>query len=1174
MEVTNIPVLLAEAIQKDNLVIFAGSGLSIRFGLPNWRKLVTDVIDIVNNESYKPYSMLLNTEGEAMMSPLEVLDKLKGEHIIFREYIRDHFEIKTGDFTLHKKIIELTGKVITTNYDNAFEKACNGNIKPTYPTSRFNISELEKNKDRYIFNIHGSYHEADNCILFKSDYERMYGTDSAVSEKLKSIFINKTILFIGFSFNDPDLNLIFSNLNQHFSNFNKHFILTPSSNFSNKHQFLEEINIEFDHFNKYFDSLIKIKQDKNKAIDLKRPYLYNNVLVPKIALLFPQCLDRSTSNMLGVAKHFESLNIELYTGVLNKKTLSNLYEYDTLIIISEVFKNKIYFEEDNIKSNLISAEELVEYIPNDDMPIIFITDEIISPIKNRDAIYIGSFKKQTINKFIYKTFRKNELNSTDESVAFYLSHLFTRSIESGLAIKKAISGNNRNLEIGKKALTSVIGRIEEQSAIIQRVLAIINSNKLLNIKASGGIGKTTLIKKVAYELYNRGYFKEGVNFKSCESVKTFSDFEELLYDGFNLNNIINFKEHLIQNYSNSKIDLLIILDNFETIINVLSSSELDDTIELLKFATDYANIIITSRDRIGTDEFEDVYSLTPMTTDDALILFQKDYGEVKDSEEIRILRSDILEDLLNNNPLAIKLVTNSRTRFKHITELRSQLQEQFFESINEDFSNVFKSNADLNIERTRSIYQSINYSYTTLKSLEKVAFEILSLFPDGISLSNFKKCFSQSTSSNKISDKELRILRDKSLVEDYNGTLQLQPIIRRFADYQFQKQPIAKKQKFCSDAYSYNCSVFEVIETIDRSKSYSEALRFYTNFKNNMMKVLEYIPVIEISAKGVVDEKKYLLNYIYDLRRYVLSTKQVDVFINKLESLQTFFDDIPFSDKLIDTIINSKLYFNNEFDTSYEKLCGYLSVEEMSARNIENEDYIETRYKNIIASIHNMEGYTLQYLTSHIQNSYNEIFSDSMLFYLGIPHDPLNERIDFYTFEYALMNNLLDIDKLDLYISSLYMEEHLEAMQCTYTLSKVKAVDRKTIKKLVVTNPYTRGLKELMFAFNTKDVEQKEKHFKNALKFLEHIKYYYLEALYYYCTFLKETNQELYIASINEGLYASKQYHYQYLQFLFENIENQNKPQYLFSFDYYSTEGIAEYINEYTNSWKNIFTRN
>jgi len=704
-----------------------------------------------------------------------------------------------------------------------------------------------------------------------------------------------------------------------------------------------------------------------------------------------------------------------------------------------------------------------------------------------------------------------------------------------------------------------------------KIISIINSNKLLNIKASGGTGKTTLVKKVAYELYNRGYFSEGVNFKSCESIKTISEFEDVLVEGFGLNNIVDFRGYLKENYSNKKLDLLIILDNFETVVNALNSSVWLEAIDLLKFCTDFANIVVTSREKISSDdEFEDLYTLTPLITDDALELFLQLYGDVSD-EELRILREDILEDLLNNNPLAIKLVTKSRTRFKHIIELKTQLTKHFFESINEDYSSVFKNNADLNIEKSKSIYQSINYSYKTLNSRESIAFELLSLFPDGISLSNFKKCFQKNSSTNNISDKELRVLKDKSLIEDYNGTLQLQPIIRRFAEFQFSKRSKEIKQKYCLDAYIFNCFILNLIEIIKYRRTYTEALKLYVNFKNNLLNVLSYMPDIEISENGKVPEKKYLFNFVYDVEEFFITEKQIEVFENKILELKPFFIEIPNADKLIDVLILNKNYYFKEFDIPYKQLSELLSIESMEKRIFKDEDIIERNYRNIISSIHSMEGYTLNRIKSYINNNNTDSYQDAHFFYLGIPYTISKENEGFYYFENQLMFNTLKVDQLETYISDLYMEEHLEIMQCTYTLSKVKKLEKSTIQKLVVTNPYTRGLKELMSAFNEEIIEMKISHFENALRELKHIKYYYLEALYFYCKYLKGVNDSDYEIKVKEGKEKSKLFKYQYIDYLFDNIESDRKQDYLFSYDYYGVSEIEHYVEVHNTEWERVF---
>ena len=1168
----SLPRRIQDAITNNKLVVFAGSGLSARFNLPSWTKLVEDVISEIDKEQYKT---LLPVLKSGLLTPIEVLEILKPEHNTVRRYIRDHFKITEGNFDLHKDMLQLTNQIITTNYDNAFEEASGNSIIPTNYISKLNVSELNKSDEPYIFKLHGSYSESDNCIIFKSDYENLYSDDTAAKQKLKSIFTDKTLLFIGFSFNDPDINTLFNHLDLLFGNNNKHFILTKPETSFDKYVFLEKITFnEYNEIDKFIKECVTYKAANKASSGVITTS--SEKIIPKIVLLFPNPIDLNLAEDLdSISDCFDTLEINLYVGTLNIKTLENLDDFDLILIASKVFKSNLYIEDDNLKSKLLSTSEICSHIPNVKIPVVFITNEKIDPVTNHPTINISTFRRPLIKRFAFKALREGRLDFYEDEQVFIHLSASLKKILKGTAKILPLYSNNKSLEIGKKSLKNVIGRIEEQASIALKLISIIKTNKLLNIKASGGTGKTTIIKKVAYELYNRGYYKEGVTFKSCETIKTFADFEEIVISGFKLTNILNFKDYLIDNFNNNKIDLLIILDNFETVVNSLTKEEFKEVIELLKFATDYANIVVTSREKLSTsDDFEDVYSLTPLVTDDAAELFQIYYGPVVTDEEIKILRQDILEDLLNNNPLAIKLVTKSRVRSKHISELSKQLKEHFFESINEDYTLVFKNNADLNIERTKSIYQSINYSYTTLTHKEKTAFELLSLFPDGISLSNFKKCFSKKNSSNSISDKELRNLRDKSLVEDYNGNLQLQPIIRRFADYQFFKRPKDIKEKYCVDAYSFNCFVLDVIELVENKNTISHALNTYNLYKNNLLNVLSYIPNIELQANGPVPEKKFLLNYIYSLQFFIVNEKQITEYRNKLNLLQKFFSDLQNAETLIKVLYYYKTYFHEEFDNSYEQLSKLFSVEEMENRVYDDEDYIEKIYRDLISNVYSMEGYTVQKINSLIKNNDTSKYLDSHFFYLGIVNNIPRKTHHFYDFEYELMFKKLQVNQLEEYINSLHTEEHLEIMQSTYTLSKVKTIPRKTIQKLVVTNPYTKGLKELMFAFSSTNLHDKAKHFQEALTNLFHIKYFYLESLYYYSLFLKDNNSEEYLPKKEEGYILSKKFHYRYLNFLFDNIENPKKEGYKMEYTYYPLPGLEEYVKSYDIKWEKKFKEN
>ena len=419
----------------------------------------------------------------------------------------------------------------------------------------------------------------------------------------------------------------------------------------------------------------------------------------------------------------------------------------------------------------------------------------------------------------------------------------------------------------------------------------------------------------------------------------------------------------------------------------------------------------------------------------------------------------------------------------------------------------------------------------------------------------------------------MRILRDKSLIEDYNGTIQLQPIIRRFAEYQFLKRPKEVRQKYCLDAYKFNSYILEIIEIISKKETRSEALKLYNFYKNNLINVLTYIPDIEIDNKEPLSMKKFFINYIYDLNNFIVNDKQINYFLDKLNLLTDFFADLPNTEILIKVILYNKAYYYHEFDESYQNLAQIFSVQEMEERVFSDEEFSEKRYKNIISNVHSMEGYTFRRIKAYVLNNIISPYLSNHFFYLGILNNIKRHKKEFYFFEYELILQRLNITDLEEYINGIYPDEHLEKMQCVYTLSKVKKVDYKVIQKLVITNPYTKGLKELMFAFIVENEGDKKKHFEAALHNLSHIKYYYLECLYYYCIFLRTTNYVEYLIKVKEGKDLSSNFFYQYINHLFDNIENEGENKFNFNYSYYPLDGLEAYVIKHNSEWESIFKK-
>ena len=75
--------------------------------------------------------------------------------------------------------------------------------------------------------------------------------------------------------------------------------------------------------------------------------------------------------------------------------------------------------------------------------------------------------------------------------------------------------------IDDKNLKKFIGRNTDIENLVKRIASLKNENKILTIKGSGGIGKTTLISKVVTEFASRGKFKDGIKFVQCAPADSF-----------------------------------------------------------------------------------------------------------------------------------------------------------------------------------------------------------------------------------------------------------------------------------------------------------------------------------------------------------------------------------------------------------------------------------------------------------------------------------------------------------------------------------------------------------------------------------------------------------------------------------------------------------------------------
>ena len=184
---------LAEELEKGKLVVFVGAGVSKNSGLPDWKELIKDYAEYRGIKEF--------TSKEYLTIPEEVFERYGS--LKYYEIAEKRFSGKYFPNSIHKilKEMDLT-YIITTNYDTLIEDE----IK--------NLQVVSKDEDlpytssnRMLIKMHGDFKNK-NIVLKKSDYDNYEKNFPLISTHIKGLFTTNTVLFIGYSYNDTNIQQI------------------------------------------------------------------------------------------------------------------------------------------------------------------------------------------------------------------------------------------------------------------------------------------------------------------------------------------------------------------------------------------------------------------------------------------------------------------------------------------------------------------------------------------------------------------------------------------------------------------------------------------------------------------------------------------------------------------------------------------------------------------------------------------------------------------------------------------------------------------------------------------------------------------------------------------------------------------------------------------------------
>ncbi len=215
------------AQENNQLVIFVGSGVSKNSGVPSWRELVKTIAD---NIHYDKCEACCEKNDDCPKSTCQIrYDYTQEELVRIPEYffqkdtpnnyenyynlIENTLRVGSGPNPIDDEIFDIMPHhIITTNFDSLLEDSTALNSK-LYTVVAKDNDLISRATDKYIIKMHGDFEDKTSLVLKESDYIDYEQNHPLISTFIKALLVNHTFLFLGYSLNDYNLNLIIGWIN-------------------------------------------------------------------------------------------------------------------------------------------------------------------------------------------------------------------------------------------------------------------------------------------------------------------------------------------------------------------------------------------------------------------------------------------------------------------------------------------------------------------------------------------------------------------------------------------------------------------------------------------------------------------------------------------------------------------------------------------------------------------------------------------------------------------------------------------------------------------------------------------------------------------------------------------------------------------------------------------------
>ena len=191
-------------LQNRNAAVFAGAGLSRGSGYVDWSGLLEEIT--------RDLGLDPTAETDLVTIAQYHCNQAAGNKHKLTQAIFTHFAPSKTPTVNHRLLASLPINTYwTTNYDKLVEKALEDAKK--IPDVKYATTQLpltRPDRDVVVYKMHGDIDHPGQAVISKDDYESYPLNMAPFVNALRGDLVEKTFLFLGFSFTDPNIDYILS----------------------------------------------------------------------------------------------------------------------------------------------------------------------------------------------------------------------------------------------------------------------------------------------------------------------------------------------------------------------------------------------------------------------------------------------------------------------------------------------------------------------------------------------------------------------------------------------------------------------------------------------------------------------------------------------------------------------------------------------------------------------------------------------------------------------------------------------------------------------------------------------------------------------------------------------------------------------------------------------------